>query len=104
MSRRTYIIVFDASDPDLDFASVAEYIKDSPDFSAWWQHLPYVFLVTSELDAGGIRTKLRQHAGEARFLVMAADPGDSDGWLRKKSWEWIKKRARAVSRPDHDGK
>ncbi len=104
MSRRTYIIVFDASDPDLDFASIRQHVKDSSAFNAWWQHLPSMFLVTSDLDASGIQEFLRQHSGDARFLVMAVDPTDSDGWLPERSWRWIKKRARNEVSSGRNGK
>jgi hypothetical protein len=104
MARRTYIAVFDISDPDIDIGKVQGFIRDSGEFPGWWNYLPATFLLRSDLDAGAISAKLKPLVGDANFLVMAVDLADSDGWLPKRSWEWIKKRTRAVSRSDHDGK
>ena len=104
MARRTYIAVFDITDPDIDLAKLQQFVRDSEDFPGWWHHLPSAFLLRSELDANTISLKLKPLVGEANFLIMAVDPSDSDGWLPKRSWEWIRKRARKEVSSDRGGK
>ncbi|HTU52706.1 MAG TPA: hypothetical protein VMF62_01920 [Acetobacteraceae bacterium] len=104
MARRTYIAVFDFSDPDIDIGKVQEFIRDGTDFAGWWNYLPATFLLQSDLDADAISAKLKPLVGEGKFLVMAVDPADSDGWLPKRGWEWIKKRARQAADADRGGK
>lgn len=93
MVDRTYIVTLDALDPILDFAAVKEAIKGSPHVQAWWNHLPGVFLVTSNLDADGVSELLRPHTGRARFLVLAVELAQSEGALPEQGWDWIVRRA-----------
>jgi hypothetical protein len=100
MARHTYIITFDAADPDVDAAKIRDYIRDSDEFSSWWNHIPLVFLVTSELDADGISRSLRSHTN-ASFLVMRVMPEDSEGSLPRRGWEWIRRRSEPSPTYEH---
>jgi hypothetical protein len=92
MSRRTYVITFDSSDPTVDLESLKEFVRSSPDFGGWWNHIPFTFLVTSDLDAETLSEHLRQYTKNAKLLVMEVNPSESDGWLPKRSWTWIRRR------------
>lgn len=94
MTRRTYIVTFDALNPAFDPVALKAYLRTSKEFQHWWNHLPYVYLLTTDLDAEVISGRLRQHSNGARFLVMEVDPQSSEGWLPKQSWQWIRKRER----------
>ena len=91
MARQTYIVTLDASDPAIDLDALKEFIKTSPHIDNWWNHIPFVFLVSTELSAGGLSDLLRRYTKDARLLVMAVDPGESDGWLAERSWQWIRR-------------
>ena len=95
MINRTYLIALDILDPRLDLARVKELIKSSKMFSGWWNHIPGIFLVTSESTADEITDLLRTVTGKANLLVIEANPSESEGWLPSRSWEWIRRRERA---------
>lgn len=91
MARRTYIVTLDASDPAIDLDALKEFIKTDPHIDNWWNHIPFVFLLSTELSASGLSDLLRRYTKDARLLVMAVDPGESDGWLTERGWRWIKR-------------
>jgi hypothetical protein len=97
MTRRTYIITFDSSDPTVDLESLREFVRISPDFGGWWNHIPFTFLVTSDQDAEKIGEHLRRYTKNAKLLVMEVNPAESDGWLPERSWTWIRRRERSAS-------
>lgn len=93
MVERTYIVTLDALDPMVDFPAVKQAIKGSPHVRAWWNHLPGVFLVTSDLDADGVSELLRPYTRGARFLVVAVELAQSEGALSEQGWNWIVRRS-----------
>jgi hypothetical protein len=88
------MIVLDAATIATAYDQVVTFITSSPVFHGWWNHLPYTFLVASDLDADGIAEKLRPFTKEARFLVIEVNLAESEGKLPRKSWEWIRGRER----------
>jgi hypothetical protein len=93
-NSRTFMIVLDAATITPAYDQVVNFITSSPVFHGWWNHLPYTFLVTSDLDADGISERLQPYTKEARFLVIGVNPTESEGRLPRKSWEWIRGRER----------
>lgn len=90
---RAYVVALDVLDPTLDVSAVKAVIKSSPVFGGWWNHLPGVFLVTTDRDAEAISAALRPVTGESSVLVIGADLGDSQGWLPSPAWDWVQRRA-----------
>ncbi len=97
MSEPTYLIAFDIVDPDLDLKPIKEHIRHSPEFKHWWNYLPGIYLVTTDLDPDGITERLHGMSNQASFLVIRVNPEDSQGWLPEKSWGWIKRREKERS-------
>jgi len=95
MSRRTFIITIDPSSPMIDIDGLRSFITTSQEIVSWWNHIPLVFLVTSDLDADGLSEKVRPFTGKARFLVMEVNPAESEGSLPKPSWQWIHNHSRS---------
>ena len=93
MTDRTYVVTLDVLNPKVDFATVKQAIKESSHVRAWWNHLPGVFLVTSDLDADGVSELIRPHTREARFLVVAVELAQSEGALSEQGWDWIVRRS-----------
>jgi hypothetical protein len=93
MHDRTYILTLDPADPTADVRGMMAFIQESPLFDSWWNHIPAVFLVTSNHGAAEISNALRQYTKDARLLVMEVFPAESEGWLPDQSWTWIRKRA-----------
>lgn len=94
MSERTYIIALDGLDPVVDSAEIKNFIKaNDRDFKNWWNHIPYVFLVTSEMSADAIAERLKPFSHGSSFVVMEVNPANSEGWLSERAWNWIRKRS-----------
>ena len=91
-NNRTYMIVLDATTIGDDYDAVARFITTNAAFHGWWNHLPYTFLVTTDLDADAIGDGLRPVTKKARFLVIEVNPAESEGRLPRKGWEWIRLR------------
>lgn len=96
---RSYIITFDLLDPTIDLEALKEFVKTTNLFDNWWNHIPGVFLVVSQNDAATISAAIRQFTKDARLLIMAVDPNDSEGWLSEQSWKWIRKRSGRSNAP-----
>jgi hypothetical protein len=94
MANKVYFITFDGTDPSVDHARLKSFLKaGSPDVENWWNHIPNVFLISTSLDADAISDLIRPFTGRARFLVMEAHPGDSEGSLPEPAWRWIRTRS-----------
>jgi hypothetical protein len=93
MAEKTYIITFDPTDPTVDVPGLLAFIQSTTLFGSWWNHIPAVFLVTSEKRAGEISDALRTFTRNARMLVVEANPAESEGWLPDQSWTWVRKRS-----------
>jgi hypothetical protein len=93
MASRTYLITFDLLDPTLELDALKEFIKITPMFETWWNHIPGVFLVVSERDVGAISKAIRRYTKDARLLVIEANMAESEGLLPERSWQWIRRRS-----------
>jgi len=97
MPDRTYLVAFDPASPSFDAEEIRTFIRDGGAFSGWWNHIPFVYLVRSDLNADGVSEMIMPHAKGARFLVMEVIPSNSDGWLKRKSWSWIRETSASVN-------
>ena len=98
MSRRTFIITIDPSSPMIDIDGLKSFITTSQNIISWWNHIPLVFLVTTDLDADGLSEKVRPFTGKTRFLVMEVNPAECEGSLPRRSWQWIRNRSASEER------
>jgi len=94
MANKIYLITVDPTDPSVDLGRLKTFLKaGSPDIENWWNHIPYVFLVATGLDADAISELIRPFTGHARFLVVEIHPAESEGSLPEKAWRWIRTRS-----------
>jgi hypothetical protein len=93
MTERTFMLTIDIPDPTFDLDAVEEFIRTSPLFDNWWNHIPGVFLVVSSKSASSISAAIRRYTHDARLLVVEINPAESDGWSTEKGWKWIRRRA-----------
>ena len=100
MPDRTFVVAVDAREPNAEAASFRDALRKNPGIRAWWNHIPYVYLVTSPLNADELSANLFERSGLDRFLVMEVNPAESEGLLPEKAWDWIKKRSKALSSQD----
>ncbi len=85
----TFMITVDLLDPTADADAFKTFIKTSTLFKEWWNHIPGVFLVTSDSDAATISGEVRRLTKNARLLVAEVELAKSDGLLPKSAWDWI---------------
>ena len=93
MDERTFLVALDAADPRVDSMAIRERIRSEPKFTAWWNHIPYVFLITTPLTEAQVSKRLKPLTQGARFLVVEINPEHSEGWLPERAWRWIRRRS-----------
>ena len=93
MTDRTYIIALDGWNPTLNPHVLDGFIRNSTFITNCWNDIPFVFIVTSPLDAETLSEHVKEYAPGIRFLVMEANPAASEGSLPPAAWEWIKRRS-----------
>jgi hypothetical protein len=93
MAERTYLLAIDASCGFEDIEKIRQYVTTSSDFSSWWNHLPMLFMLDSQMESEAIAEKLHALSPGARFLLTEVNLGAAQGWLPEVSWKWIEKRA-----------
>ena len=91
MTDRMFMVSVDITDPAFEVGSLKRLIKDSKDISGWWNHIPSLYLIRTKLDEDQLTDLLRDATRDARLLVMQVEPSVSQGWLRERSWQWIKR-------------
>lgn len=101
MDKKTFLLAFDALDRDSDYDKIKDFIKNGNVFSSWWNYIPFVFLVTTDLTPRDLSASLKREIGDAGFLVIEVDPAQSDGFLPRRAWEWIKRREKERE-PTHE--
>jgi hypothetical protein len=95
MGDRTFVVAVDAREPRSEAAVFRKALQHNPGVTAWWNHLPYIYLVTSPLSADELSANLFERSQLDRFLVMEVNPAESEGLLPERAWDWIRKRSNA---------
>lgn len=93
-----YLLAVDANDLTIDARAIRDVLKAQADVSGWWNHLPGVFLISTEMPLKALRKVVLKATGDSAFLLTAVDLSESDGMLPDKSWEWIRRRERQADR------
>jgi hypothetical protein len=96
MAEKTYLITFDPFDLTADVPGFLAFLQTTPLFDSWWNHIPGVFMVTSEKWADEISAAVRLYTKKARMLVVEVNPVESDGWLSDAAWSWVRSRSAAA--------
>jgi hypothetical protein len=98
VTEHTYLLALDAGCDANDVLKIQRFITNGGDFSSWWNHLPMIFILESAHSAEAIGEKLHALTPSARFFQTEVNLAESQGWLPRKSWPWIEKRAEAAKR------
>jgi hypothetical protein len=85
-----YAIVIDPRNYPYHAVDLHRLIKDAPDFTAWWHYIDNVYIVKTSLSEDAISEMIRDTTKEANLLVIKVNIKDSQGWLPKEAWDWIK--------------
>lgn len=91
MNERTFLIAVDAWNTSHDISTVKDYITSTPKISNWWNYIPYVFIVRTELSPDELSRDLRQFTKDASLLVIEVRHEVSQGLLPKPAWDWLDK-------------
>ena len=84
---KTYILTFivnNARMPDLE-----NFIRYNPSIRAYWNHIPLVYCVKSELTAAQLRTQIEPFFPQGGFMIAELNPGNVDGRLPEDAWKWF---------------
>ncbi len=99
MAEQTFIVAVDVADDRIDHDGLRSLIRGNPDFTAWWNHIPAVYLIQTRLTVDELSAQVEQHTNKARYFVMKVDPRSSQGWLPDSSWTWLERRVAATDHP-----
>ncbi|MCK4251849.1 hypothetical protein KAX97_10395 [candidate division WOR-3 bacterium] len=86
-----YILVFDRWQIGVSMNKLHETIKNSPNIKTWWHYLKHCYIIISDSDVVELSTEIREIIPKKGFLLMSVNLDQSDGWLPKKAWDWIKR-------------
>jgi hypothetical protein len=96
MTKRTLMLAIDANLSLADLEKIQRYVTTSADFTSWWNHIPMVFMLETELSAAVICEHLHAVAPDARFFLTEVNLAATEGYLPDISWRWFEKRATLV--------
>jgi hypothetical protein len=89
MIERTYVVALDAREPAADASVLRAALKDNNNIKNWWNHLPYVYIVITDLNADALSADIWKRTKLRRFLVVEINLAESEGLLSDKAWNWI---------------
>lgn len=84
-----YSINYDLKKFGQDYKGLHEAIKA---IGPWWHYLDSTWLVDTNLTAGGIWEKIKQHIDQNDNVLIIGVTKDYSGWLSKEAWAWINER------------
>jgi hypothetical protein len=86
---KCYILVLDSSSK-VNFTAVHRYILDSKYFASYWNYIPFMYCLKTELDIYSLQTSFVQILGGENFFLTEIDPNAVGGWLPMVAWDWFK--------------
>ncbi len=98
--QKVFIVTLDLTDPALEVSEVRKRLTSDSRIGTWWNHLPGVYLVKTDLTANELSELVKHRAGNANFLVAEVNLAESEGWLPDTAWQWIRKREREAGRTE----
>lgn len=88
MNIRTYIITFFG--PSANLAGFTHFLTSRTDlFKGYWNHIPLVYFVKSEYDAGTLADYLQNFFPEGMYVIAEVNPSNLNGRLPKDAWNWF---------------
>lgn len=86
--NKIYILVFDPY--KTNSMALHEVIKNSPYALTWWHFIGSAYLIKSQYTLGTIHQQILNEWPNQFFMLTEVDLKNSDGWLPKEAWDWIK--------------
>lgn len=92
--KRAYVISYDLKGPSANYSDLYEFLKSQGN---WWHYLASTWIIISDLSASELADEIRRYTNEGdRFLVTALTK-ETNGWLPKRAWEWIREKMERVA-------
>ena len=85
---KIYLIAFNASDVNLPLFE--NFLRRDSAILGFWNNLPLVYLVKSNLSTPDLATRIRAHMAGRQCLVAEINAMNVDGWLPQPAWEWFR--------------
>jgi hypothetical protein len=87
----TYALTICPDAPNRARSALIEVLKTDERVTGWWNHLPNLYLLTSDRTAAVISDMVEPAIKPWSFLVIRVDPADAQGWLPERAWPWIQR-------------
>ena len=89
------LITYDLKQPDKDYSSLYESIKQCG--SLWWHYLESVWIVQTEFTPEECCDRIRPSMDENDYLLVVDITNQKkQGWLPSKAWEWLNTHAKSM--------
>jgi hypothetical protein len=82
---KTYIVTFVAA--DVNILALHQYIHDSREIIAYWNYIPLVYCLKSDLSALELRDRLRPFLNT--YMIAEINERNLDGLLPSEAWSWF---------------
>jgi hypothetical protein len=82
-----YCVSYDLKVPGKNYGPLYEELKKSPN---WWHYLDSTWLISTRETAAQLAARLRRHIDGNDYVLVIEVRNNSDGWLPKEAWDWIK--------------
>lgn len=79
--------------------ALEQYITDSVDILAFWNHVPLMYIVKSRLGAAILTQKFYPFFEGRLFIVAEINTENVAGWLPPAAWEWFRTPAPPTKNP-----
>lgn len=86
---KVYLLAFDPYKTNA--TELHNIIKNNLYVSNWWHYLGSAYLLQSSYTLETIRADIIKKWPNQNFLLIEVKLNNSDGWLPKDAWDWIKK-------------
>jgi hypothetical protein len=70
-------------------SNIQHFITTNPNILAYWNYLPYVYCVKSNLGSLALRNLLDPIFSQGSFLIAELNKGNLDGRLQQEAWPWF---------------
>jgi hypothetical protein len=88
----TYALYIEPDVPNKIRVALVDLIKTDNRIKAWWNHVPSLYLLTSDCNAATLSSMIGEFIKPWTFFVIKVDPEDSQGWMPERAWDWILRR------------
>ncbi len=73
----------------VNFGAIQQYLYDSSDIIAYWNYIPLLYCVKSNLSSTELAEKLSHFIPSNNFLVAQIDRSNMNGVLPQSAWDWF---------------